>query len=408
MKRIFDPIHHFIELEDAEVLLLDAAPLQRLRRLRQLGLAYLAFPGAEHSRFTHGLGALALGERIAQALRRQGDYFRDEADFQAQRRLLRAALLLHDVGHGPFSHACEATLGVAHERRTRDIVALPEIERAIARLEIDSRDLVALVAGEGEVRYPVLKEIVSGPNLDADRMDYLLRDAYFTGVVNGRYDAEQLIGSLRVYERGGTLALGVDGRGVVALESFVLARYMMFATVYFHHTTRMFERVLQEALAELWSEPRALDPIAEFLAWDDFRVLDALRSLRGEAGRALRGRRRLYGLAGEFSAAADLSTFDACWRVLRERFGDGVWADTQEQLLHRLPLGVENDAPTVLVGLRSGVVDAREASDLIAKLSGKAYWRKLFVRRMGNSTAEARELVRVVAAKPAPQQRRLF
>jgi hypothetical protein len=408
MKRIFDPIHHFIELEDAEVALLDTAPLQRLRRLRQLGLAYLAFPAAEHSRFTHSLGALALGERIAQALRRQGAYFADEADFQTQRRLLRAALLLHDVGHGPFSHACEATLGVPHESRTREIVALPEMQRAIERLEIESRDLVALVTGEGEVRYPVLKEIVSGPNLDADRMDYLLRDAYFTGVVNGRYDAEQLIGSLRVYERGGTRALGVDGRGVVALESFVLARYMMFATVYFHHTTRAFERVLQEALAELWSEPRALDPIDEFLAWDDFRVLDALRSLPGEAGRALRRRRTLYGLAGEFSGAADLSTFDACWRVLRERFGDDVWADTQEQLLHRLPLGVESDAPAVLVGLRSGVVDAREASDLIAKLSGKAYWRKLFVRREGESVAEARELVRAVAARPSPQQRRLF
>ncbi len=407
-KRVFDPVHHFIELEDAEVALLDAAPLQRLRRLRQLGLAYLAFPAAEHSRFTHALGALAVGERIVQVLRRHGEYFRDEADFQAQRRLLRAALLLHDVGHGPFSHASEATLGVHHERRTREIVGMPEMRRAIARLEIEPRDLVALVAGEGEVRYPVLKEIVSGPNLDADRMDYLLRDGYFTGVVSGRYDAEQLIGSLRVYERGGALALGVDGRGVVALESFVLARYMMFATVYFHHTTRMFERVLHEALAELWSDPRALDPIDEFLAWDDFRVLDALRTLRGEAGRALRERRTLYGLAGEFSAAADLSTFEACRRVLRERFGDDVWADAQEQLLHRLPLGVEDDAPTVLVGSRSGVVDAREASDLIAKLSGKAYWRKLFVRRSGNSVEEARELVRAVAARPSPQQRRLF
>ena len=408
MKRVFDPVHHFIELEDAEVALLDATPLQRLRRLRQLGLAYLAFPAAEHSRFTHALGALAVGERIVQVLRRHGEYFRDEADYEAQRRLLRAALLLHDVGHGPFSHASEATLGVHHELRTREIVGMPEMRRAIARLEIDPRDLVALIAGEGEVRYPVLKEIVSGPNLDADRMDYLLRDGYFTGVASGRYDAEQLIGSLRVYERGGALALGVDGRGVVALESFVLARYMMFATVYFHHTTRMFERVLHEALGELWSDPRALDPIDEFLAWDDFRVLDALRTLRGEAGRALRERRRLYGLAGEFSAAGDLSTFEACRRVLRERFGDDVWADAQEQLLHRLPLGVEDDAPTVFVGTRSGVVDAREASDLIAKLSGKAYWRKLFVRRSGNSVEEARELVRAVAGRPSPQQRRLF
>jgi len=104
---------------------------------------------------------------------------------------------------------------------------------------------VALITGTS-TRYPVLRELVSGPNLDADRMDYLLRDAYFTGVASGGYDSEQLIASLRVFDIGGKQELGVDGRGVVALESFVLARYMMFASVYFHHTTRAFERVLGE------------------------------------------------------------------------------------------------------------------------------------------------------------------
>ena len=141
------------------------------------------------------------------------------------------------------------------------------------------------------------------------------------------------------------------------------------------------------------------------MAWDDFRVLDALRTLAGEAGSRCANAARS---TASRESSTPPATFDACWRVLRERFGEDVWADTQEQLLHRLPLGVESDAPTVLVGLRSGVVDAREASDLIAKLSGKAYWRKLFVKREGPSVAEARELVRSVAARPAPQQRRLF
>ena len=219
MKRIFDPIHHFIELDDGEVALLDSRPMQRLRRLRQLGLAYLAFPSAEHSRFTHALGALAVGERVLQSLRiHSPGAFASEEDFRAQRRLLRASLLLHDVGHGPFSHASEAVLGIAHESRTRDILALPEMAAALEHLGVSADAVAALVTGDRVPDSVVLKELVSGPNLDADRMDYLLRDAYFTGVVNGRYDAEQLIGSLRVYGTGPTAALGVDGRGVVALS----------------------------------------------------------------------------------------------------------------------------------------------------------------------------------------------
>ena len=233
-------------------------------------------------------------------------------------------------------------------------------------------------------------------------MDYLLRDAYFTGIINGRYDADQLIGSLRVYRRGDVPVLGVDARGVVALESFVLARYMMFATVYFHHTTRVFERILQEALRELWPHPHGLDPIESYLEWDDFRVLDAFRTPHSEAARALRNRDAIYGLAAEFNAERDLSRFEACVRALTGLFGDAVWADAQEQLMHRLPLGVDGNAPTVLVGTRNGLVDAREASDLIAKLSGKAYWRKLFVKRTAADLAEARRICNVLL-EGAPQ-----
>lgn len=399
MKRIYDPIHHFIELDDGECALLDTAPLQRLRRLRQLGLAYLAFPAAEHSRFGHALGALAVGERVIDGLRRHSaDYFASEADFGRQRRLLRASLLLHDVGHGPFSHACEAVLGVPHEARTRAILALPEITAALAALDLEPDDVLALIAGDPERRFPVLREIVSGPNLDADRMDYLLRDGYFTGVVSGRYDADQLIGALRVIDDDGRPVLGVDGRGVVALESFVLARYMMFSTVYFHHTTRQFERILHAALRELWPQPRALDPIGAFLAWDDFRVLDAMRTAASGAGRALRERQTLYALVAEFNAERDLSTFEACRELLLERYGDAVWADEQEQSLHRLPLGVD-PGPTVLVRTRTGLIDARQVSDVIARLSGNAYWRKLYVRREHADVAAARELCAAVVRR---------
>lgn len=390
VKRIFDPVHHFIELDDGEARLLDLPQLQRLRRLRQLGLAYLAFPSAEHSRFTHALGALAVGTRAFDLLARQGgEFFSGDADVAQQRRLVRAALLLHDIGHGPFSHACESVLGKRHEERTRELLAMPDLRSAIEAMEIRSDDVLALVVGDPKTPFPALRELVSGPNLDADRMDYLQRDAYFTGVASGRYDAEQLLASLRLYERDGRVVVGIDYRGVVALESFVTARYMMFASVYFHHTTRMFERILQEALRELWPDPRKLDDIEEFLRWDDFRVLNALSDAQGDAARALRERVRVYGLAAEFNAEHDLRAFAACDRALRERYGhQNVWADEQAQVLHRLPLVADGTAPTVWVGTPSGLVDARVASDLIAKLSGSAYWRKLFVR---NSSADLRE-----------------
>jgi HD superfamily phosphohydrolase len=399
MKRIFDPIHHFIELDDGEVALLSAASVQRLRRLRQLGLAYLAFPAAEHSRFSHALGALATGDRILESLRNHDEgYFKGDEDYRAQRRLLRASLLLHDVGHGPFSHACEAVLGLKHELRTEEIVDLPEIAEALDRIGVDTEQVLALVVGDPLSPYPVLREIVSGPNLDADRMDYLLRDGYFTGVVHGRYDTDQLIGSLRVLDRFGKPVLGVDGRGIVALESFVLARYMMFSTVYFHHTTRQFERTLQEALRTLWPDPGALDGIDEFLQWDDFRVLEALRFATDPAARAVRERETRYALVAEFNAEGDLSTFEACLAALRDRFDDAVWADTQEQLMHRLPLVLNGRSPSVFVRTHTGIVDAREASDLIAKITGKAYWRKLFVEKARADVTEARAICRGVTS----------
>jgi HD superfamily phosphohydrolase len=340
-----------------------------------------------------------MGTRAFDQVRRDGgEFFVNDADAAYQRRLVRAALILHDIGHGPFSHACEAVLGVRHEERTKAMLALPDMQRHLAELDVDTNDVLDLILGTLPAKYPVLAEIVSGPNLDADRMDYLLRDAYFTGVTSGRYDADQLVASLRIFSVEGRLVMGIDRRGVVALESFVLARYMMFASVYFHHTTRMFERVLQRVLRELWPDPHQLDPIEEFLRWDDFRVLNELRDAPSEAARALRERLRLYAVAAEFNAEHDLRVFEACEAALRERYGDAVWSDSQSQLIHRLPLQADGNSRTVWVGTASGsIVDAREASDLIAKLAGKAHWRKLFVERNRVDVDEARRICRAIS-----------
>jgi HD superfamily phosphohydrolase len=264
---------------------------------------------------------------------------------------------------------------------------------AISALDVSHDDVLGLILGRDESRYPALRELVSGPNLDADRMDYLQRDAYFTGVTSGRFEADQLVASLRLLPHNGSTVVGIAARGVVALESFVVARYMMFASVYFHHTTRLFEHTLQQVLRELWPNPHALDSIDEFLRWDDFRVLNELRDSTSEAGTALRERLRLYVVAAEFNAERDTRAYEACEQALQERYGaDAVWGDEQSQLMHRLPMGLDDSRHTVLVKTNGGVVDAREVSDLIAKLSGKAYWRKLFVRRDRADVEEARRL----------------
>jgi len=162
-KRIYDPIHGFIELDAGEVRLLSSPAVQRLRRLRQLGLAYLAFPSAEHSRFSHALGALAIGSRAFDELRvHSPGAFDSERAFGAQRRLLRAGLLLHDIGHGPFSHACEAVLGVRHEARTEAMLAQLEMRDAIAALDVDPAAVLGLITGTADAD-PVLRELVSGP-----------------------------------------------------------------------------------------------------------------------------------------------------------------------------------------------------------------------------------------------------
>ncbi|MDE2571008.1 MAG: hypothetical protein KGM44_00630, partial [bacterium] len=180
----------------------------------------------------------------------------------------------------------------------------------------------------------------------------------------------------------------------VALEQFVLARYMMFATVYFHHTTRAFERVLGDALRELWTDPWALDAIDEFLAWDDFRVMESLRPSQSAAASALRDRLSPFALAAEFNGEGDLTLYEACERVLRERFGDDVWGDAQSERMRR--------GPALYVQVMGAIVEATEASDLIRRLSGKAYWRKLFVRRGAGQVDEARRLCAQVRTHRSP------
>ena len=220
--------------------LIDTPEFQRLRRIKQLGLGLYTYQGAEHSRFTHSLGALHLMTRILDQL--GGRYEIGLADCAAA----RAAALLHDVGHGPFSHAMEKVLGVHHEQLT--MLAVTSAETAIgSTLRIYSEELPERVASiiDGTFKPAALGQLVSS-QLDVDRMDYLLRDSLMTGAKYGLYDLEWIINALQIDQQGDRIY--VAARGIYAVEEYLQARYYMFRQVYFHRTLRSAEAVLRSAL----------------------------------------------------------------------------------------------------------------------------------------------------------------
>jgi HD superfamily phosphohydrolase len=254
-----DPVHGLVSFESDEqkivVQLLEAREVQRLRRIRQLGLASLAYPGADHTRFSHAVGAAHVMGRFVGRLRAiHGDLpFWQRLTSERARDGLAAALL-HDVGHGPFSHLFEEAMPQSprHEEWTARIVLDPstDVHRILTAHDpaLPAR-VVALVHGQHEL--PYLARTVSG-TFDVDRCDYLLRDAHFTGVSYGRFDLDWLIRSLRLgssRDDGEGPTLAVDGlKGLPAIESFILARLFMFQQVYFHKASRASELLLSRVL----------------------------------------------------------------------------------------------------------------------------------------------------------------
>src|SRR5213592_3140494 len=241
-----DPVHNIIPLRDdnAEgqlmIRLIDTPEFQRLRRIKQLGLGLYTYQGAEHSRFTHSLGALHLMTRIL-------DQLTDRHNIDAADRVAaRGAALLHDVGHGPFSHAMENILGVHHEQMTMRTVLSDETELGRV-LHSYSSGLPQRIASiiDGTFKPAALGQLVSS-QLDVDRMDYLLRDSLMTGAKYGLYDLEWIINALQIDE--GEDRIFVAARGVFAVEEYLQARYYMFRQVYFHRTLRSAEAVLRAAL----------------------------------------------------------------------------------------------------------------------------------------------------------------
>lgn len=251
-----DPIHDIIsfnardEVERVVLDLIKAPTFQRLRRIRQLGFASLVYHGAEHSRFSHSLGVVHVARRMFDGLHRQGHF--DPIDDRLE---VMCAALLHDIGHGPFSHAIERVTGVHHEYYTARLIEdeASDIHKILADADASLPGRLAAYFDIGSKLPPerqALKDIVSS-QLDADRQDYILRDGLMTGVRIGVYDFERIQTMFEVYtsEQSGATRLAVSYRAREAVEDYLIARFHMFKQVYLHKAVRGAEKMLEAAFA---------------------------------------------------------------------------------------------------------------------------------------------------------------
>ncbi|MDD1677628.1 MAG: HD domain-containing protein [Methanomicrobiales archaeon] len=258
MKFIKDPVHGYIEVPQDLGQFLDSSPLQRLRHIRQLGFAYLVYPGANHSRFEHSLGTMHLAAVMCRHLGLD----------EEESRLVTLTALLHDCGHGPFSHATEPIMREFTDRahdEIDDLLGAEPLATLLRAASLEPGDLMGILAG----RHP-LSTVIHG-DLDVDRMDYLLRDAHYTGVPYGTVDAQRLIQNTLLSEQGLVLAEG----GVNAAESLLIARTLMRPAVYVHHVTRIATSMIQRALIEECAERRPAE-INLLMRMDDAGLMHAL------------------------------------------------------------------------------------------------------------------------------------
>jgi len=280
-----DPLHGAIRLDGADpaealvIDLIDTAPFQRLRRVRQLGPAFLTFHGAESSRFTHSLGVLHLARLALGQLERRNPALAEH------RAVLYAAALLHDVGHGPLSHSGEEMYGLHHEAWSgRLIREHPALRDRLETYAPGTAGAVAALLEHGQYPNAAIQALVSS-QLDCDRLDYLLRDSYSTGTAYGKLDLERILAALTLSPDG---QLAITPKGLMAVEHYLVVRNLMYRSVYNHRLNVVCNWLLRQTIAsarrlgpaEVWADPvmarwlwhcDGLD-LETFLANDDIRT----------------------------------------------------------------------------------------------------------------------------------------
>ena len=287
-RAVRDPLYGYIPLTNEEVNILNTSPLQRLRRIQQLGFTQLVYPSAVHTRFEHSLGVLHIAGKIAAHLSLSDQ----------ETRVIRFAALLHDIGHGPFSHFYEQAIAEStghsflHEEITHALIQ--HCEEVSVTLKGSLEAVLSLFQPS---RQCTGEQILNGP-IDADKMDYLRRDSYHTGVAYGIFDLERLLYTLGVEQSSKESYLLIEEKGIDALDSFRLSRFFMHTQVYYHHTRVAAERMLGRGVKiaiDNGTLPRDLyttlseDMLQFHLSLDDASLIATLtRDLRSTSGQLAR------------------------------------------------------------------------------------------------------------------------
>ena len=387
-KVIRDPLHGYIELDELASAIIDTVEMQRLRRIRQLGFSYLVYPGANHTRFEHALGTYHL---MTVLLNRLGIAKEEEQE-------LLVASLIHDIGHGPYSHVTEPLIkrltGKGHEdiesvvyadraARAKAKVAessAPMIVDVVEDYRLDKREIIGYIKGEKLDFWTKrdFSKILNG-EIDVDKMDYLVRDSYYTGVAYGVVDNVRLIQGLDFFKE----ELVITEKGILPAEYLLFSRFLMHPTVYNHHTGRIAQLMLLHALeafieSNSKSGSESASKAATLRTMDDAEINIALRNAKGYPNEMMTriDERRLFkraiytninelpeGIAGELSEEQRL-------KEVEEEISNQAGIDEQYVLLDfqkRKGEELEESAAKVVIG--NEFKSLREVSSLVSMLS---------------------------------------
>ena len=395
---IRDPLWNNITLDDLAIRLVDTRAFQRLRYVRQLGLAYLVYPGATHTRFEHALGTWHLAGRTIALLQGRGEI---KAEHEREARIVAAAALLHDIGHYPFSHALEEIGAPHHEDVAGALLTRGEIADVLRKLVAEDAPerVVELIRGRSA---SPLQGLISG-SLDLDKIEYLKRDALMCGVPYGEIDVDRLIHSLTLVgdPATGRSVIGVSEKGLSALESLLFAKYQMYRNVYWHHAVRsataMYKRLVADAI-----ESGALR-VSELASFNDEALLHQLEERAPSP--LLKGlrERRLHKRAFE-CPSAELPEDAGEWIASDRR----LVAAAEDQIARELGLKLGEvllDYPTKTQMLDLDLL-VKQRSGEVKRLTGEGFAGSINLPSLSNELYRSARWLRVFVAAPVAINRK--
>lgn len=357
---IRDPVHGYVKLDEFAQALIGTPQMQRLRWIKQLGLANLVYPGANHTRFEHSLGAYHLARVLADHLGLDDD----------ERLKVGAASMLHDIGHGPLSHATEAALSPFLRREHENVIDLlrkSEVKEVLGEHGLHSQEIQSTIDGEN-----LLGQIVSS-EIDADRMDYLIRDSHYTGVAYGVIDHLRLIKKMKIHLG----YLVVESGGIQAATSLLISRLLMHPAVYYHHVCRISECMISGGIRRMIDDGIEA---GEVKSMDDEELFSSMTAHGGIASEMVSRikSRRLFKRA-VYVGLESLESYSRSWgneRRIAQEIADQAGLETDYVLVDdpALPDAEEGDFPVLVDG---EVRTLRDVSPLVAILekANRANWR---------------------------------